>query len=86
MYTPEEMLSDANARITDLESKAVAQALRIVELERQCKEWERRTWDALDKLHTAIDVKIGARCLHGVWIADHCWTCGEPKSVSLMGR
>jgi hypothetical protein len=55
---------------------------RIRTLEAQCKEWERRTWEALDKLHTAIDHKIGARCEHGVWIADHCWECGKKRPAA----
>lgn len=58
---------------------------KIRTLEAQCKQWERRTFDALDKLHTAIDIKIGARCEHGVWIADHCWTCGERASAETNG-
>jgi hypothetical protein len=54
---------------------------QIADLERQCKEWERRTFAALDKLHLAIGQKIGARCEHGVWVADHCWECGKRRDV-----
>ena len=61
---------------------AAESQLKISQLERQCKEWERRTWEALDKLHIAIDQKIGARCAHGTWIADHCWECGK-RSQSI---